>query len=259
MPTSSAPSCRRRQRARASDRNPTAAFDARRLRRCSPEAAFKPQAAIPGSPKVTFPEFTRLKPALSSHIVLLGQNDADQARARRLVWGEERVTMVIGTRRRVKSWGGWSRDRHPHPWRRADRDHNGRRSGSAMNSPLPGCPMPTLRRSGDDAALVAGLAGAAGAPGACCAQVRPTALMLIDGRPPPRRMLEPCITSVPGAQPTRNGSMMVTQVASRSPAQTSDLGSRRRLITASRSRSCIATRSGSARWGRSRRRRPARG
>jgi hypothetical protein len=76
-------------------------------------------------------------------------------------------------------------DRHPHPRWRADRGHNGRRTGSAMDSPLPGRPTP--RWLGDDAAL----AGSAGAAGAGCAPTRPTAIVVIDGRPPPGRVLEP--------------------------------------------------------------------
>jgi hypothetical protein len=98
---------------------------------------------------------------------------------------------------------------HPHPRWRADRGHNGGRAGSAMDSPLPGCPMPTPRPSGDDTALGAGLAGAAGAG---CAPTRPTAMVVIDGRPPPGRMLEPYIMSVPGVQLMRNSSVMQTRV-----------------------------------------------
>jgi hypothetical protein len=81
-----------------------------------------------------------------------------------------------------------------------------------MDSPLPGCPLPTPRRSGDDAALGAGLAGTAGAAGGSCAPTLPTAMVVIDGRPPPGRMLEPYITSVPGVQPTRNSSVMQTPI-----------------------------------------------
>jgi hypothetical protein len=69
-----------------------------------------------------------------------------------------------------------------------------------------GCPMPTPRRSGDDAAL----AGAAGAAGAGCARTRPKAMVVIDGSPPPGRMLEPYMTSAPGAQPTKRSTVTQT-------------------------------------------------
>jgi hypothetical protein len=111
-------------------------------------------------------------------------------------------------------------DRDPNPRWRADRGHNGWRAGSAMDSPLPGCPMPTPRLSGDEATLGAALAGATGATGAGCAPTRPTAMVVIDGRPPPGLMLEPYITSVPGAQPTSNSTVMqtLTLVIARSPS-----------------------------------------
>jgi hypothetical protein len=90
------------------------------------------------------------------------------------------------------------------------RDHKGRRAGAAMDSPLPGCPLPAARRSSDDAALGAGLAGASGAAGAGCAPTRPTAMVVIEGNPPPGLMLEPYTTSVPGVQPTRNSTVIQT-------------------------------------------------
>jgi hypothetical protein len=71
-------------------------------------------------------------------------------------------------------------------------------------------PVATSSHSGGFAG--AGLAGAAGAAGAGSAPIRPTSIVVIDSRPPPRRMLEPYITSVPGAQPTRSSSVMHTQV-----------------------------------------------
>ena len=45
-------------------------------------------------------------------------------------------------------------------------------------------------------------------------------MVVIDGRPPPGRMLEPYITSVPGVQPTRNSTVMQTRPwSSRGPPQ----------------------------------------
>jgi hypothetical protein len=48
---------------------------------------------------------------------------------------------------------------------------------------------------------------------------RPTAMVVIDGRPPPGRRVDPYVTSVPGVQLARNNSVMQTAilVIARSP------------------------------------------
>ena len=116
------------------------------------------------------------------------------------------------------------RPRHPNPFSRSRRHPP---SAPPRVQPLPRsgfvlCLQAVFGESGRPRRLIAtschsgdadaGLAGAAGAAGAGRAPIRPMAIVVIDGRPPPRRMLEPYITSVPGAQPTRSSSVMQTQV-----------------------------------------------